>query len=110
MSAATPEGQKAQDIAAALGIDVDGAVRILGVAIASEARAGAWEPHVYLSSACRHATDPSRTEQERADLHRKCQHDAMRYDGTHKEPAQCKECGAPCTCACHREAVDGSVR
>ncbi len=60
-------------------------------------------PHVYLSSACRHAADPDRTERERAELHRKCQHDTIRYDGTHKKAAQCKECGAPCICPCHKE-------
>lgn len=60
-------------------------------------------PHVYLSTACRHADDPGR---EGEDLHGRCQTDTRRYDGTHKIAAQCKDCGAPCICTCHQEATD----
>lgn len=61
-------------------------------------------PHVYLSTACRHAVEPGREE-----LHDECKTNMIRPDGTHKKPAECKHCGAPCICTCHQEATDGTT-
>lgn len=45
--------------------------------------------HRYYSTACHH------------DLHKECQTDATRWDGTHKIAGTCKWCQAPCVCPCH---------
>jgi outer membrane murein-binding lipoprotein Lpp len=63
---------------------------------ALDGTAGPGEEHRYLSTACLHAAEPGRV-----DLHRECQVDARRYDGTHKVRATCKWCPARCICACH---------
>jgi hypothetical protein len=64
-----------------------------------------WHPH-YLSTACLHARDEHRDEVERAYLHRRCQLDAKRFDGSRKVGGTCKWCQAPCRCECHRPNVD----
>lgn len=45
--------------------------------------------HMYVSTACQHRQ------------HNYCQAEE-RPDGTDKRPAECKFCGAPCLCTCHR--------
>lgn len=52
--------------------------------------------HTYLSTACLHAAEPGREA-----LHRECQVDIRRYDGSHKQGATCKFCPAQCVCTCH---------
>lgn len=59
--------------------------------------------HRYLSTACLHAVEPGREH-----LHRECQSDTTRYDGTHKIGASCKWCEAPCVCRCHVSTKDGA--
>lgn len=63
--------------------------------------------HVYLSTACLHAVEPGREH-----LHRTCQLDTTRYDGTHKHASSCKYCEPPgsnaCVCECHALAA-GSI-
>ena len=56
----------------------------------------------YLSTACLHAVEPGREH-----LHRECQSDTTRHDGTHKIGASCKWCEAPCVCRCHVSTKDG---
>lgn len=60
------------------------------------------DEHVYLSTSCLHAVEPGRE-----DLHDECKTNERRYDGSHKYPAECKHCAAPCICPCHKEASDG---
>lgn len=45
--------------------------------------------HEYLSTGCLHGR------------HDYCQN-PQREDGGRKRPAECKFCGAPCICPCHR--------
>jgi hypothetical protein len=75
--------------------------------IALDGAAGPGEKtHRYLSTACLHGAEPGRE-----DLHRECQVDTRRYDGTHKVGATCKWCSARCICTCHagpgEEGSDG---
>lgn len=54
-------------------------------------------PDGYKSTACRHADEPGK-----AYLHRECQIDAKRWDGSHKKAATCKYCEEQCQCSCHK--------
>ena len=56
--------------------------------------------HLYLSTACWHETGP-----DGEDLHRECNLDTTRHDGTHKTAATCKWCPGRCVCACHTSQV-----
>ena len=54
----------------------------------------------YFSTACEHAT---KQPELFAQLHEACATEGVRWDGTHKVPATCKWCVAPCSCECHQE-------
>jgi hypothetical protein len=51
--------------------------------------------HTYLSTGCLH------------DDHGYCQSAAGKAGA--KRPAECKTCGAPCICRCHKTARDGAA-
>lgn len=71
--------------------------------VSSGTEHGVHGPGGYRSTACLHAVEPGREA-----LHDVCQTDAMRYDGSHKTPAQCKygDGKEPCTCPCHTKGTD----
>jgi len=79
--------------------DLDGDTVRVGLTVAARIAESPTEPtggdahhHHYLSSSCYH---------DRPELHRECQTNATRWDGTEKIAGQCKYCEARCPCSCH---------
>jgi hypothetical protein len=90
-AAADQVGDPQGDGAARLVIHEARAMEILADAITKDS--GGDAHHHYLSTSCYH---------DRPELHRECQVNVTRWDGTPKIAAQCKVCGSGCVCPCHR--------